>query len=92
MPRITADGTLLIILTQGLAATFTHLLLWNKDDLRDAWTWMNTDTLRSWRANFDWKFWKHSGKREVPANTEDLDPHYREMLKVSPSDIIWRPY
>jgi hypothetical protein len=53
---------------------------------------MNMETLRSWRANFDWKFWKHSGKREVPANPEDLDPHYREMLKVSPSDIRWRPY
>jgi hypothetical protein len=80
------------ILPQGLAATFTHLFLWNKDDLREAWTWMNMDTLRSWRANFDWKFWKHGGKREVPANTEDLDPHYREMLNVSPSDIRWRSY
>ncbi|KAG2157265.1 OPT oligopeptide transporter protein-domain-containing protein [Suillus clintonianus] len=73
----------------GLAATFTHLLLWNKDDLRAAWTWMNMDTLRSWRANFDWKFWKHSGKREVPANIEDLDPHYREMLKYPDAPNSW---
>ncbi|KAG1891164.1 OPT oligopeptide transporter protein-domain-containing protein [Suillus subluteus] len=73
----------------GLAATFTHLLLWNKDDLRAAWTWMNMDTLRSWRANFDWKFWKHNGKREVPANTEDLDPHYREMLKYPDAPNSW---
>ncbi|KAG1725474.1 OPT oligopeptide transporter protein-domain-containing protein [Suillus paluster] len=58
----------------GLAATFTHLLLWNKDDLRAAWSWMNMDTLRSWRANFDWKFWKHSGKREVPINIEEPRP------------------
>ncbi|KIK49245.1 hypothetical protein CY34DRAFT_20247 [Suillus luteus UH-Slu-Lm8-n1] len=73
----------------GLAATFTHLLLWNRDDLREAWIWMNMDTLRSWRANFDWKFWKHSGKREVPANTEDLDPHYREMLKYPDAPNSW---
>ncbi|KAG2157244.1 OPT oligopeptide transporter protein-domain-containing protein [Suillus clintonianus] len=73
----------------GLAATFTHLLLWNKHDLRAAWTWMNMDTLRSWRANFDWKFWKHSGKREVPANIEDLDPHYREMLKYPDAPNSW---
>ncbi|KAG2157254.1 OPT oligopeptide transporter protein-domain-containing protein [Suillus clintonianus] len=73
----------------ALAATFTHLLLWNKDDLRAAWTWMNMDTLRSWRANFDWKFWEHSGKREVPANTEDLDPHYREMLKYPDAPNSW---
>lgn len=73
----------------GLAATFTHLLLWNKDDIRAAWSWMNMDTLRSWRANFDWKFWTHSGKREIPANTEDLDPHYREMLKYPDAPNSW---
>ncbi|KAG1756630.1 OPT oligopeptide transporter protein-domain-containing protein [Suillus paluster] len=73
----------------GLAATFTHLLLWNKDDLRAAWSWMNMDTLRSWRANFDWKFWKHSGKREVPINIENLDPHYREMLKYPDAPNSW---
>ncbi|KAG1830315.1 OPT oligopeptide transporter protein-domain-containing protein [Suillus variegatus] len=73
----------------SLGATFTHLLLWNKDDLRAAWTWINMDTLRSWRANFDWKFWKHSGKREVIANTGDLDPHYREMLKYPDAPNSW---
>ncbi|KAG1803724.1 OPT oligopeptide transporter protein-domain-containing protein [Suillus plorans] len=73
----------------ALAATFTHLLLWNRDDLSAAWTWINMDTLRSWRTNFDWKFWKHSGEREVPANTEDLDPHYREMLKYPDAPNSW---
>lgn len=79
----------LLSMNLALAATFTHLLLWNKDDLRAAWTWMNMDSLRSWRANFDWEFWKHSGKREVPANTEDLDPHYREMLKYPDAPNSW---
>ncbi|KAG1803721.1 OPT oligopeptide transporter protein-domain-containing protein [Suillus plorans] len=79
----------LLSMNLGLAATFTHLLLWNKDDLRAAWTWINVDTLRSWRANFDWKFWKHSGEREVPANTADLDPHYREMLKYPDAPNSW---
>ncbi|KAG1875137.1 OPT oligopeptide transporter [Suillus tomentosus] len=79
----------LLSMNLGLAATFTHLLLWNKDDLSAAWTWINMDTLRSWRANFDWKFWKHSGEREVPANTEDLDPHYREMLKYPDAPNSW---
>ncbi|KAG2078169.1 OPT superfamily oligopeptide transporter [Suillus decipiens] len=73
----------------GLAATFTHLLLWNKDDICSAWTWMNMNTLRCWHASFDWKFWTHSGKREVPANTEDLDPHYREMLKYPDAPNSW---
>ncbi|KAG2158266.1 OPT oligopeptide transporter protein-domain-containing protein [Suillus bovinus] len=73
----------------GLAASFTHLLLWNKDDISGAWTWINKETLRGWRANFDWKFWKHDGKREVPANTEDIDPHYREMLKYPDAPNSW---
>ncbi|KAF7374751.1 OPT oligopeptide transporter [Mycena sanguinolenta] len=39
----------------GMAATFTHLLLWNRDDLRAAWSWMTPSALkRSW-ANFNWK-------------------------------------
>jgi hypothetical protein len=65
----------------GIAATFTHLLLWNRDDLRAAWSWMNKDSLKQMWAEFDWRFWRADGKREVPSNG-DIDPHYREMLKV----------
>lgn len=65
----------------GIAATFTHLLLWNRDDLRAAWSWMNKDSLKQMWAEFDWRFWRADGNREVPSDA-DIDPHYREMLKV----------
>lgn len=66
----------------GLAATFTHLLLWNMDDLRSAWSWANPRTLgESWKT-FTWKFWKNDGMRNAD-ESEELDPHYLEMLKVS---------
>ena len=64
-----------------MAATFTHLLLWNRDDLRGAWSWVNRDSVKQMWAEFDWRFWNADGKREVSLD-DDLDPHYREMLKV----------
>lgn len=65
----------------ALAATFTHLLLWNRDDLRSAWSWMNMDSIKQMWKEFDWRFWKAGGQREAPPDA-DIDPHYREMLKV----------
>jgi hypothetical protein len=72
----------------GLAATFTHLLLWNRNDLSGAWSWMYPSNLRkqwkefNWR-NVNWKFWQDDGMREQPSEDEDIDPHYAQMLKVS---------
>jgi OPT oligopeptide transporter protein len=71
----------------GMAATFTHLLLWNRNDLRAAWSWMKKDSLKQMWAEFDWRFWRADGKREVPYNA-DIDPHYREMLKVRSPVIV----
>ena len=72
----------------GLAATFTHLLLWNRDDLRNAWSWMSPPEIRKqWQEfrwkNINWKFWNDDGMREQPKEDEDIDPHYAQMLKVS---------
>lgn len=73
----------------GLAATFTHLLLWNKDDLRSAWSWASPRALKeSWKT-FDWKFWQNDGMRDADENQE-LDPHYLEMLKVSHLQPVWK--
>ena len=65
----------------GMAATFTHLLLWNRSDLRGAWSWLNADTIRQMWSEFNWRIWEAEGKTEVSPD-DDLDPHYREMLKV----------
>ena len=69
----------------ALAATFTHLLLWNRDDIRAAWGWMNKDSMKKMIAEADWRIWKEV-KQEVPPDA-DIDPHYREMLKVCCSFI-----
>ncbi|KAF9227496.1 OPT superfamily oligopeptide transporter [Gyrodon lividus] len=78
----------------GLAATFTHLLLWNRDDLRGAWEWMSPSNIRkkwqdfSWQ-DVNWKFWQNDDMREQPQNTEDLDPHYVQMLKYPDAPDSW---
>lgn len=77
----------------GLAATFTHLLLWNRDDLRDAWSWMSPYNLRNqWQGfrweNVNWKFWHDDGMREQLKGDEDIDPHYAQMLKVSLGPLL----
>ncbi|KAF8124327.1 OPT oligopeptide transporter protein-domain-containing protein [Boletus edulis] len=78
----------------GLAATFTHLLLWNRDDLREAWSWMSPSKLRKqwlefrWQ-NVNWKFWKDDGIREQPRGDEDIDPHYAQMLKYPDAPNSW---
>jgi hypothetical protein len=65
----------------GMAATFTHLLLWNRNDLRGAWSWLNKDSIKQMWSEFNWRIWEADGMREVSPD-DDLDPHYREMLKV----------
>ncbi|KAF9241516.1 OPT oligopeptide transporter protein-domain-containing protein [Melanogaster broomeanus] len=79
----------LLVTNLGLAATFTHLLLWNFDDLRSAWRWATPERLKKSWQNFNWKFWQNDGMREVDANEDELDPHYREMLKYPDAPNSW---
>lgn len=76
-----------------MAATFTHMLLWNRKDIESAWSWMSPGNLkRMWanRRSFDWKIWSHDGSRlrELEDATE-TDPHYREMLKYPDAPNSW---
>ncbi|KAG1802883.1 OPT oligopeptide transporter protein-domain-containing protein [Suillus plorans] len=73
----------------GLAATFTHLLLWNRDDLRSAWSWMTPSGIKQMWANFDWKFWKADGMRKQDVDDENIDPHYKQMLKYPDAPNSW---
>ncbi|KAH9040057.1 OPT oligopeptide transporter protein-domain-containing protein [Lactarius pseudohatsudake] len=72
----------------GMAATFTHLLLWNRNDLRGAWSWANKASLKRMWTEFNWRLWEADGKREVSPD-DDIDPHYREMLKYPDAPNSW---
>jgi hypothetical protein len=79
------------LLTQnlGLGATFTHLLLWNRSDICSAWTWMNVSGIKNIWANFDWKFWQADGMRKQDVDDDDIDPHYKQMLKYPDAPNSW---
>ncbi|KAI0317705.1 OPT oligopeptide transporter protein-domain-containing protein [Amylostereum chailletii] len=81
--------TQLLSTNLGMAATFTHLLLWNFSDMSGAWSWATpSNILRLW-SRFDWRFWRDEGLRDAPAEGEDIDPHYREMLKYKDAPNSW---
>jgi OPT family oligopeptide transporter len=72
----------------GLGATFTHLLIWNFDDLVGAWSWLSPSGLKSMYRNFNWRFWKDDGMRNED-DIKETDPHYREMLKYPDAPNSW---
>ena len=72
--------TYLLTSNIALAATVTHLLLWNRSDLRAAWSWIGKGSKEVW-TEFDWPFRNADDIKQV-SPADDLDPHYREMLKV----------
>ncbi|KAH9176674.1 OPT oligopeptide transporter protein-domain-containing protein [Lactarius sanguifluus] len=80
--------TYLLTSNVGMAATFTHLLLWNRNDLRGAWSWVNKGSLKQMWTEFNWRLWEADGKREVSPD-DDMDPHYREMLKYPDAPNSW---
>ena len=70
----------------GLGATFTHLLIWNYNDIMGAWNWMSLSSLKRMYENFNWRFWTDDGMRKTDSDDDgelESDPHYREMLKVN---------
>ncbi|KAJ7473925.1 OPT oligopeptide transporter protein-domain-containing protein [Mycena galericulata] len=89
LPFYASTWVVMLLTTNlGMAATFTHLLLWNRNDLRATWSWMAPSALKESWANVSWKFWQDDGIREVP-NDSDIDPHYREMLKYPDAPNSW---
>ncbi|VDC00489.1 unnamed protein product [Peniophora sp. CBMAI 1063] len=72
----------------GMAATFTHIMLWNYADVKDAWSWAKPSNFKKSVRNIKWKFWQDNGQREIP-DDPDMDPHYREMLKYPDAPNSW---
>lgn len=69
----------------GLTATFTHMLLWNFDDIKTGWAWASPSALKRWFKLETYKFWANQEtpeqRLERKLNDESLDPHYRLMLR-----------
>ena len=75
----------LITTNMGLTATFTHMLMWNFDDIKAGWMWAAPSNLKKLLKASTWKFW---ADQETPderynrlQNDPRLDPHYKLMLR-----------
>lgn len=75
----------LITSNMGLTATFTHMLLWNLDDIKAGWEWASPKKLKKWLQPSSWKFWANQETPEERLqrrlNDPKLDPHYKLMLR-----------
>ncbi|KAJ5081067.1 OPT superfamily oligopeptide transporter [Penicillium angulare] len=75
----------LITSNMGLTATFTHMLLWNFDDIKAGWAWASPSALKKWLKPETYKFWANEEtpeqRLERKLNDDSLDPHYRLMLR-----------
>ncbi|KIM40535.1 hypothetical protein M413DRAFT_72764 [Hebeloma cylindrosporum] len=73
----------------AIGATFCHLLIWNRDDMRKAWSWVSPSEIKRIYQNFSWRFWKDDGMRNELVKDSTLDPHYKEMLKYPDAPNSW---
>ena len=54
----------LLATNPAMTATLTHLLLWNRSDLKGAWSWATPTALKNSWATVNWTFWKQDDMRE----------------------------
>jgi hypothetical protein len=80
------------ILSTNLAitATFTHMFLWNFDDIKSAWSFASVANLKH-AVNpkaWNWRFWN---KKATWGGDDDdeMDPHYRLMLAYQDAPNWW---
>lgn len=68
-------------LTENLAisATITHLVLYNWDDLKSAFTFLSWRNLRRFSRPGAWMFWNKKEGGATKKEIGELDPHYRLM-------------
>ena len=82
--------TYLLTTNMAITATLTHLLLWNFDDMKTAWSFISWKNLKRLAHPFTWhyRFWE-SAVRDEEEDTSHFDPHYKLMLAYSPVPSWW---
>ncbi|KAE8444125.1 hypothetical protein EG329_000813 [Mollisiaceae sp. DMI_Dod_QoI] len=91
LPYFAVTFALYILATNlSITATFTHLCLWNWDDIKSALDFMSFSNLKHffspWKWN--WRFWTAKDSRSNIADTEN-DPHFRLMMAYKDAPDWW---
>lgn len=84
----------LITSNAGLTATLVHMLLWNWDDLKGAWSWAHPSNLAKLTDPNTYMFWRNQETPEErlarKIDDPDLDPHYKLMLRGGYKEVpLW---
>ena len=81
------------ILSTNLAitATFTHMFLWNYNDIKSAWGFVSMANIkRAVRpATWNYRFWQDNDETRSAEADADIDPHYRLMLAYKDAPDWW---
>ena len=68
-----------------VSSTFTHMFLYNFDDIKAGWSWASPSNLRKYLSLQTLKFWQNTetAKERLARKEADpnLDPHYKLMLR-----------
>jgi OPT family oligopeptide transporter len=85
----TTYATYLLASNLAITATFTHMLLWNYDDLKSGWSFLTPSYLKSLGTLSNWKFWQTDDKDNESVDSADIDPHYKLMLAYKEAPNWW---
>jgi OPT family oligopeptide transporter len=75
----------------SITSTFTHLLLWNWNDLKASWAFMTPSAIAYGLnpANWNFRFWKTDESKWGGEGDKETDPHYRLLLVHKDSPNWW---
>jgi hypothetical protein len=82
LPYFTATFAVYIIATNlSITSTFTHLLLWNYDDMKTSWAFLHPSNLKYVFQPRTWTWYKPGASSKWGGvDDKETDPHYRLML------------
>jgi hypothetical protein len=92
LPYFTSTFAIYILATNlSITATFSHLLLWNYNDIKSAWSFLSPANLKHAvnPARWNWRFWKKDNATWGGADDKEEDPHYQLMLAYDDAPNWW---
>jgi hypothetical protein len=96
LPYFTATFAVYIIATNlSIISTFTHLLLWNYDDIKKSWAFLHPSNLKYVFRPKTWAWYKPgASSKRGGVDDKETDPHYRLMLayKDAPDVRLTTPF
>jgi hypothetical protein len=87
IPYFTGTFVVYLISTNiAITATFVHILLYNYEDMKEAWAFLSWTSIKSFFSFSSWKSFQLSSDSRDPNTT---DPHMKLMLNYKDTPNWW---